>query len=327
MVKKKFVILLILFSTTVLLRCDLVLARSHLAQPVHVVNAAILSQQSKYIPKTNSSSLFSSQTNKLLPEPQASLLNGILWGEQKYMPKDFYNALRRTGTLHVIALSGMNITILINLIAKLTLFLGRRRSVLISLISIVIFIGFVGASPSVVRAGIMGGLSLISIYFGRKDWALLSLFLAAGIMLLFNTDWLTNIGFQLSFLATLGIIVLGGRGGLRELRGRGEKRRSWVYEFIYDVKENFRTTLAAQVFTLPIILYSFKQLSLIAPLTNVLVLWIVQPIMVIGLVLSLSAVVCQPFAVVVSWFIWVPLTYFIEVVKITASFPLAAINF
>lgn len=271
------------------------------------------------VPSGTSRNIFSQQTNKLLPEPQASLLNGILWGEQKMMPRDFYEALRRTGTLHVIALSGMNITILVNLLGKITLFLGRRRSIIISLILIVIFIWFVGASASVVRAGIMGVLSLLAVYFGRKDWALLSLFLAAGIMLIVNSPWIANVGFQLSFLATLGIIILAGQS-------KPTRRESLIGEFIYEGKENLRTTLAAQIFTLPVILYNFKQLSLVAPLTNVLVLWIVQPIMVMGFILSLVAVIFLPLAYPLAWITWVPLTYFIEIVRLTARIPLAAIN-
>lgn len=272
------------------------------------------------IPQKAQTNIFSQKTNRLLPEPQASLLNGILWGEQKAMPKDFYEALRRTGTLHIIALSGMNITILVNLLGKMTLFLGRRRSVIINIIIIIIFIWFVGPSASVVRAGIMGGLSLIAVYFGRKSWSLLGLFLAAGIMLIVNPDWIGNLGFQLSFLATTGIIIFGGKTKVY-------KKRGVVGEFINDGKENLRTTLAAQVFTMPIILYNFKQLSIIAPLTNVLVLWIVQPITVLGFILSIIAFIWLPLAFPLAWILWVPLMYFIEVVKITAKIPLAAISF
>ncbi|MBI4999738.1 ComEC/Rec2 family competence protein [Candidatus Gottesmanbacteria bacterium] len=265
-----------------------------------------------------SSNIFSLQTNKLLPEPQASLLNGILWGEKARMPKDFYEALRRTGTLHVVALSGMNITILVNLLGKITLFLGRKKSILTSLLLIVVFIWFVGAPPSVIRAGIMGTLSLLAVWFGRRDWSLLSLVLAAGTMLMVNFSWLTNIGFQLSFLATLGIILFG---------GVIPREKGAIGEIKYQFKTDLRTTLAAQIFTLPVILYNFKQLSLIAPLTNVAVLWIVQPIMVLGFILSLLAIIYTPLAVPVAWIIWVPLTYFIEVVKLTAKLPFAQISF
>lgn len=122
--------------------------------------------------------------NSLLPEPQASLLNGILFGIKASMPKAFYNALITTGTLHIIALSGVNITILINLISRGTLWLGKKISILLTICLIALFVWFVGFQPSIVRAAIMGFFSLLSIYFGRQNWGLLSLFLAAGIMLL-----------------------------------------------------------------------------------------------------------------------------------------------
>lgn len=277
--------------------------------------------RSKYrLTSTKTTNLFSQKTNKLLPEPQASLLNGILWGTKETMPGNFYEALRRTGTLHIIALSGMNITILVALIGKLTLFWGRKKSILLTLLSIFVFISFVGPSASVVRAGIMGSLALIAIYFGRRDWSLLSLVLAAGIMLIFFANWLTDIGFQLSFLATLGIILFASKPESKKARGIGQ-------EILKNVKENLRVTLAAQIFTLPVILFNFKQLSLIAPVTNVLVLWIVQPIMVLGFILSLVSLVFNPLAYPLAWIVWVPLTYFIEIVELTAKLPFAAINF
>jgi competence protein ComEC len=264
--------------------------------------------------------VFSSRINKLLPEPQASLLNGILWGEKRKMPKSFYNDLIRTGTLHIIALSGMNITILVSLLGKITLFLGRRKSVIISMLGIFLFILFVGGSPSVIRAGIMGGMSLMAVYWGRKTWGLLSLWLTGVVMIIANPTWLREISFQLSFLATLGIILLGGSG-------EGTRRKGWFEEFIYEGRENLRTTLAAQVFTLPVILYNFKQLSLISPLTNVLVLWIVPPIMALGFILSCVSLVSLELATPLSWIVWVPLSYFIEIVKLTANLPLAQVSF
>src|SRR3990170_8333770 len=146
--------------------------------------------------------------NSLLPEPHASLLNGILFGVRSTMPKSLYNALITTGTLHIIALSGMNITILVNLMARITLFMGRKVSILLTTCLIVIFVLFVGASPTIVRAAIMGSLSLLSVYFGRLNYGLLTLFIAAGIMILFNSSLVNNLSFQLSFFATFGIILV-----------------------------------------------------------------------------------------------------------------------
>lgn len=263
--------------------------------------------------KTTKTSVFTQKINRLLPEPHAGLLNGILFGEKAKMDGRFFDQLRRTGTLHVIALSGMNITILVNFLGQVTLFLGRRKSTVLSIIMIIIFINLVGASASVVRAGIMGAITLIGLYFGRQSWGALSLLFAGGIMLLIKPVWLYDLGFQLSFLATAGIIVVGGVGEVRGLRG--------------NLMADLRTTLAAQVFTLPVLLYNFGQISLIAPLANVLVLWVVQPIMILGLGLCVVGYVIWPLAVLLAWVVWVPLTYFIKVIELTAQIPFASVSF
>ena len=213
--------------------------------------------------------------NSLLSEPQASLLNGILFGTRASMSREFYQALVTTGTLHIIALSGINITILTNLTAKTTLFLGRKISILVTICLIVFFVWFVGASPSIVRAAIMGSLSLLAIYFGRQSWGLLSLLFASGIMLIFDFSLIKNISFQLSFLATLGII-------LANRREKRQRKKGALDRFKYFFNDNLRYTLSAQIFTLPVIIYNFQRISFIAPLGNLLIEWTIQPIMILG---------------------------------------------
>ncbi|MFZ5844938.1 MAG: ComEC/Rec2 family competence protein, partial [Patescibacteria group bacterium] len=151
-----------------------------------------------------------SVVNQLLPEPHAGLLNGILFGTKAMLSKELYQALVTTGTLHIVALSGMNITILINLVHLLFLgFISRRLSSLLTMGVITGFVWFVGPSASVVRAAIMGGIGLLAVVFGRQTWAILSWLLAVSTMLLLNFSWLTDLSFQLSALATLGIILFG----------------------------------------------------------------------------------------------------------------------
>lgn len=258
--------------------------------------------------------------NSLLPEPQASLLNGILFGVKATMPGGFYQALVTTGTLHVIALSGMNISILVNLIARLTMFLGRKYSSLVSIGLIVIFVWFVGASPSVVRAAIMGSLTLIAVYFGRQSWGLLSLFLTAGIMLLVKFSLASDLSFQLSFLATLGIIMAN-RMFVRK------PKKTLLSEVKNIFKQNLMLTLSAQLFTLPVILINFHRLSLIAPLTNLLVEWAIQPIMVMGFVVAIMGWIWLPLGFIPAWIAWVPLTYFITIVEWLAKIPGASVSF
>ena len=258
--------------------------------------------------------------NCLLPEPQASLLNGILFGVKTTMPKDLYNALLITGTLHIIALSGVNISILTNLVARCTLFLGRKIGSMVSIFLIILFVLFVGPSPSIVRAAIMGSLSLLAVYFGKQSWGLLSLILASGTMLLLDYKLISNISFQLSFLATLGIILAN-----RKLEC--QRQSGFIGELIFWFKENLKLTLSAQIFTLPVIVYNFHRISLIAPVANLLIEWMIQPIMVLGLVTSLMGWLWQPLGIIPAWFTWVPLTYLVTVVEWLAKVPLASVSF
>lgn len=258
--------------------------------------------------------------NALLPEPHASLLSGILFGTKATMPKSLYQALLATGTIHIVALSGMNISILVTIVAKMTLFLGRKVSSLLTICLIVLFVLFVGPSPSVVRAAIMGSFSLLSVCFGRQNWGLLSLVLAALIMLLFDFSLMTNLSFQLSFLATFGII-------LANRKGERESRKTFLQQSLFFLKENFRTTFSAQIFTVPVILYHFHRISLIAPIANVAIEWVVQPIMILGFITSIIGFIWLPLGFLPAWIVWVPLTYLISVVELLAKVPGASVQF
>ncbi|MBI2616671.1 ComEC/Rec2 family competence protein [Candidatus Gottesmanbacteria bacterium] len=256
----------------------------------------------------------------LLSEPQASLLLGILFGIDGPMPRSFYQSLITTGTLHIIALSGINITILTTLTAKMLTFMGKKASSIITICLIVLFVLFVGASPSIVRASIMGSMNLVAIVFGRQNWGLLSLFLAAMVILLFDFSLVKDVSFQLSFLATLGIL-LANKPSKRQLQNRLRD------QLFYFLKENLRLTLSAQLFTLPVIFLRFGRISLISPVANVLIEWAIQPIMILGFFTSLVSIIWLPLGIVPAWFTWVPLTYIITVIELLARIPFASIRF
>ena len=258
--------------------------------------------------------------NQLLPEPHASLLAGMLFGIKRSMPNEFYQALITTGTLHVIALSGTNIVLLMRLVAMLTLGIASRRvSSLLTIFFIILFIFFVGPSPSVVRAGLMGSLTLVAVYFGRKNWSLLSLGIATIIIFLVRPDWIYSLSFQLSFGATLGIILFGGES------------KTMVYSSFYTAFKrsliaDLRLTLSAQVFTIPLILYYFGQLSLISPLANLATGWLVGPIMIIGFVVVMIGMIWLPLGRLAALVVWVPLALFISLVRLCAGLPFASIQ-
>ncbi len=275
--------------------------------------------------------------NQLLPEPHASLLAGMIFGVKTTMPRDFYQDLISTGTLHVVALSGMNITILINVMGSIFLVFGRRIASLLTIFWIVLFMFFVGPSANVVRASLMGIVSLVGIYTGRPRYGLLNLVLIGVVMITIEPKWLFDIGFQLSFLSTLGIMVLGERGVLSSfihkslrspklLRSVRFGEKSWLGLLARVVGLDLRTTLSAQLFTMPVMILTFKQLSLVAPLTNVLVGWVIQPITVCGLIMVVAAWVFFPLGQIMALFLWPMLEYFIAVVAFTSALPFASLT-
>ena len=144
----------------------------------------------------------------LYPEPEASLLSGILIGTKAQMPADFYQNLQKTGTMHMIALSGQNISLVISLLAYLFAPLGKRLSSILTIFCICGFIAFVGPSASVIRSGLMGGFVMLSVIFGRQYLAVLGLVISGLLMFIINPEVIFDIGFQLSFSATLGILLL-----------------------------------------------------------------------------------------------------------------------
>lgn len=256
--------------------------------------------------------------SQILPEPQASLLLGMVYGVKSNLPFDFYQNLITTGTIHIVVLSGQNISLLAKIISEITLVWGRRVSIFLTVVGIGVFVLFVGLEPPIVRASVMAFITAFSVYFGRQNWSLLSLIFAALFMLVINPLWLFDISFQLSFLATLGIILCG---------GHVHKKEGWRPQLVEDIKLNLRITLSAQLFTLPVIFWHFRRISLISPVANLFISPVISPIVVLGLVLSLTALISLNIARFAGWIVWVLLTYLIFIVDLFAKVPAASISF
>lgn len=266
-------------------------------------------------------SLLVSTINKILPEPHASLLSGMLFGVKTSMPDEFYKSLITTGMLHVIALSGTNISIIVRLMFDgFGTFLGKTAGVLITILAILWFIFLVGPTPTIVRAGIMGTISVSAVLFGRRDIPLISLFCTVMAMALISPSLITNVSFQLSVGATLGIIVFGGN---EEVLRANMSLFGRAYDFL---KRELRVTLAAQVFTVPIIFYYFHRISLISPVANVAVGFLVGPITILGLVMVTAGLVWFPLGIMMSYLVWPLLEIFIVVINILAKVPVASLT-
>jgi competence protein ComEC len=203
-----------------------------------------------------------------LSDPEAGLALGIMIGDRQGLGDELNQKFSQTGLTHIMAVSGMNMTIISAAAMWLFLALGmpRRRSFYWTLALIVIFTILVGAPASAVRASIMSSLALLALYLGRLNRIVNAIVFTAALMLVSNPRLLRDdVGFQLSFLAVLGIIYF--YPIFKKSFDRCQNR------FLKLIIEVVALTLSAQVFTLPIIAYNFKQISLIAPFSNLLVLW------------------------------------------------------
>ncbi|MDP1710496.1 MAG: ComEC/Rec2 family competence protein, partial [candidate division WWE3 bacterium] len=235
-----------------------------------------------------------------LPEPQASLLLGMILGIKSGFSPDFYEALRVTGTLHVVVVSGFNITVIINTLARMLVFVPLRPRVFITLVFLTAFVLLVGPNPPVVRAALMGTIALMGTVLGRQNDALRAFLLVVATMLILKPSWATELSFQLSFLATLGLILFFPLFD-RLVPGKG------------FLRAGFLTTFSAQILVWPLLAYQFGTVSVLSPVVNTLILWTVPLITYIGLATvtigasasSISDLIMIPVRLFLDYFIWI----------------------
>jgi competence protein ComEC len=200
----------------------------------------------------------------------------------------------------------------------LGIFLGlwRKQAFWFAIVGILIFVIMTGLSASAVRAGVMGTLLLFAMKNGRLANAQNAVLAAAGIMLFFNPLLLRyDVGFQLSFLATLGIIYL---YPLFESLVDKKGKIFWLWEIMF-------LSLSAQIFVLPIILYNFQNLSLISLVANVLVLPIIPLTMLLGFLMAITGFIFLPLATIMAWLTFLPLKYEVEVIQIFGGLKYSAL--
>ncbi|MFZ2098857.1 MAG: ComEC/Rec2 family competence protein [Anaerolineales bacterium] len=264
---------------------------------------------------------------KIYPDPEASLLAGILLGVESGIPQAVQEAFRLTGTSHIIVISGFNITIIAALFALLfSRLLGRRKGAMVAALGIILYTLLVGANAAVVRAAILGLLTLLGHQFGRRQVGLNSLAFTAAAMAIITPTVLWDISFQLSFAATLGIMLYA--EPLTDCFTHAASRfiaREKAERLAGLVGEYFLLTLAAQITTLPLMIYYFKRLSLTSLVANPLILPAQPLVMVLGGLSVLSGMIFQPFGQFLAWAAWPFTAYTIRVVESLAAIPYGTI--
>ncbi len=250
-----------------------------------------------------------------LPEPHAALLVGIVLGGSATMPADFRQDMRTIGLSHVTAVSGFNVTLVAAALAVLAgRLVGRRAGWPLAALGIVFYTLLVGAPPSAARAAVMAALALAAEALGRPRDGLAMLVLAAALLAGWDPFLLADLGFQLSVLATAGLVLL-----QPALQARLGRLPAWA-------AEGLSATLAAQAFVLPLQLTTFHALSPVAPLANLLVVPLLPPLMALGLLLALVGLVAPALAVVVGLLPWAYLELIVRAVQALAALPVARLD-
>lgn len=264
---------------------------------------------------------FQKQIEKIFPEPERSFLNGLLLGDKRALDKNLEEALQKTGTMHLIALSGFNITIITNAVYAFLIVLGivRPKAFWLVIIFILFFVILTGASPSIVRAGIMGGVLVLSYKLGKPYQIKNALFFAALLMILINPKILRfDVGFQLSFAATMGLIYFSPFFN-RLFQSEKPSFLNW--------RQIVSTTLAAQSAVLPLLIVRFGYVSLTSPFVNVLIISLIPYTMLFGFIAVILSYLNTWLGIIFGFFSYLLLRFEIIIIKIFSRFSLAVVNF
>ena len=260
---------------------------------------------------------------RLFPDPEASLLAGILLGEQSGIPPQVQEAFRITGTSHIIVISGFNIAIIAALFSYIfTRVLGRLRGAIVAAIGIIFYTLLVGANPAVVRAAILGLLTLLALQVGRRQVGLNSLIFVAALMALDTPVVLWDISFQLSFAATLGIMLYAEplTKGFTNFTTRYIPRDK-AEHLAGPVGEYLLITIAALLTTLPLMVYYFKRISITSLIANPLILPAQPPIMIFGGLSVLTGMIFEPLGQLFAWMTLPFTAYTIRIVEWLSAIP------
>ncbi|MEK7131863.1 MAG: ComEC/Rec2 family competence protein [Patescibacteria group bacterium] len=265
-----------------------------------------------------------SRMSRLWPEPDNSLMTGLLYGSRGGLPQELVDNFSRTGVSHIMAVSGYNVSILAVALNIILIYIGffRRQSFWFLISLILAFVFFTGATASVVRAGVMAVIILASQYIGRLSAMGRVLVYAAVIMLALNPYLLIwDAGFQLSFLSTLGLVYLS-----PILQSALMKKVRVKNATLIILMEIFTVTIAAIMAATPLILFQFGRLSLVAPLVNILILWLVPWLMLFGFISLILSWLFFPLGQAVAWAAGLGLNYVIIIVDWFGNKSWSAVN-
>lgn len=272
----------------------------------------------------NSNLKIKENINKLIPEKYSAIFTGLILGDTSKVQEEINDDFKIANISHVLAISGIHITyIVIGIELLLKKGFGKRKTRIITIIILVMYMFITGFAPSVVRASIMGIIMLISKLIHRKNDIWTSISLSLLILLIYNPFLILNVGLQLSYLGTIGIVCFNKNvyNFLRKLKIRNKKIRYKINRkillFMDKIKEILSVTLSAQIVILSILLFNFNILGIYFFISNILVSVIIGPIIIVGFVCILLSFISIKIANLLSIFMSVGIQILISISEIS----------
>ncbi|MFH1181219.1 MAG: ComEC/Rec2 family competence protein [bacterium] len=264
---------------------------------------------------------FRETAQSLIPPPQIGFLEALVFGSEQNISQEWKDKLNLTGTRHIAAVSGMNITIISGLILNLFLAFGlwRQHAFFLSVALLVFYILMIGAPPSALRAGVMAAIFMTAQHFGRLSDGSRAIVFASAFMLAMNPLLLRlDAGFQLSFLAMMGLIYL------------QPHFSEWLKKIpnfkFFQLRMTLSATLSAQVFTLPILIYNFGYFSSISALPNILIVPFLAPLTILIFISGAGGMIFLPLGWLLSLPVFFGLSYVVKVVDLFSKIPFGLVK-
>lgn len=260
---------------------------------------------------------FAAGLQSTVPEPLGSFGLGILIGQRTTLPQTLNDQLSTVGLTHIVAVSGYNLTIIVLAVHRLSRKRSKYQSTVMTLLLIGLFLLVTGSSASIVRAALVSSLGLWAWYYGRQFRPSVLILLAATITAGWFPPYIwSDIGWHLSFLAFTGILIV---APLITKRFKGTKETKIVSLVLIE-------TFAAQLMTLPVIMYIFGRLSLVSIVSNMIIVPLVPLAMLLSFIAGLAGMIIPSFAGWLSWPATVLLTFMLDIVNAFSKVPLATIG-
>ncbi|OGM19319.1 hypothetical protein A2955_05085 [Candidatus Woesebacteria bacterium RIFCSPLOWO2_01_FULL_37_19] len=240
-----------------------------------------------------------------LPQPHSALVAGTVVGSKSDIQQEFWESLKKSGTAHVVVASGMNVSLVAGfLISILAGIVNRKKALIFSLIGVWVYAIFAGFDAPIIRAAIMGSIAFSAQELGRLGSSFRALLISAAAMLLINPGWISDLGFILSFAATLSLILF------------ESKVRRYVRFMPSLIKEGFSTSFAAQILIAPILFFTFGQFNILSPFINALVLWTIPYITIIGMIGGVAGLIVPPVGKLILYLTYPLTSWFTAVIQL-----------